>query len=262
MTSAAAWAPAWRQRSSGRAAAPGGEEPRGEQVARAGRVDDLVDRRGGDLDSAAAFDRQRARGSPGHDQGRDERRKPVQSAVEVGRTGKKHCLVLIGEEDVDHPALDHPEHAFLAAGDAEAFRQSEGDGSTGLVRDLGGAQHRLAWPLGSPQIAFEEGDRGGADQLLVEALRRQLVAGARAGVHRPLRVGRDQDQAAPGRRAFLERRRFEPHAERVHVVRENLAELVVGDLADEAGIEPSAATPAMLLAAEPPLISRAGPIAA
>ena len=38
-------------------AATGGEEARREEVARAGRVDDLVDRRGGDLDSTSAFDR-------------------------------------------------------------------------------------------------------------------------------------------------------------------------------------------------------------
>ena len=45
-------------------------------------------------------------------------------------------------------------------------------------------------------------------------------------------------------------------------MREDLAELVVGDLADKAGIEPERRDPAMLFAAEPPLISRAGPIAA
>ena len=41
-------------------AAAAGEEAGGEQVAGAGRVDDLVDRRRGDLDSLAALDRDRA----------------------------------------------------------------------------------------------------------------------------------------------------------------------------------------------------------
>ena len=38
-------------------AAAGGEEAGGEQIARAGRVDDLLDRCGGDLDPIAALDR-------------------------------------------------------------------------------------------------------------------------------------------------------------------------------------------------------------
>ena len=64
------------------------------------------------------------------------------------------------------------------------------------------------------------------------------MARAGAGVHRPLRVGRHEDQAAPGRRRRRDRRRFEPHAEREHVMREDGAELVVSDLADERRIEP------------------------
>ena len=71
----------------------------------------------------------------------------------------------------------------------------------------------------------------------------QLVAGAGAGVHRPLGVGRDQDQAAAGRRAAGQRRGFEPHPEREHVVGEDVAQLVVGDLADEAGAAAQARRP-------------------
>ena len=43
--------------------------------------------------------------------------------------------------------------------------------------------------------------------------------------------------------------------------REDLAQLVVADLADEAGPPPNEATPATVLAAEPPEDSTPGPIA-
>ena len=183
--------------------------------------------------------------------------------VEIVAAGQVPDLVLVAEQDVDRARLDHAHHAFAAAGDAQAFGQSEGDRASGRVGDLGRPQHRRARPLGAPQIAFEEGDRGRADQLLVERLGRQLVA--RAGqvfiVRWASGVTRIRQRPVGG--AAGQRRRFEAHAERRHVVRENLAELVVGDLADEAGAAARARrAPAMLFAADPPLISRAGPIAA
>ena len=117
--------------------------------------------------------------------------------------------------------------------------------------------HRRARTGRAPEIGLQIEDRRVADLLRIEHVGAELVRGAAIGVHRPLRVGRDQDQAAPGRLAAAFRRGQELDAERPDVVDEDLAELVVGDLADEAGRPPSAATPAMVFAAEPPLVSRA-----
>ena len=65
------------------------------------------------------------------------------------------------------------------------------------------------------------------------------MRGAGRGVHGPLAIGRDQDQAAPGRRPVDQRRRFEAHAKRAHVVGEDGAELVLGDLPDERDAGPA-----------------------
>ena len=64
--------------------------------------------------------------------------------------------------------------------------------------------------------------------------------------------GVTKHQAARGGRALGRGRRVEGDAERADVMGEDAAQLVVADLADEGAPPPSAATPAMVLAAEPP----------
>ena len=53
------------------------------------------------------------------------------------------------------------------------------------------------------------------------------------GVHRPLAIGCDQDQAACRGRRPRQRRHIERDAGCAHVMREDLAQLIVGDLSDE-----------------------------
>ena len=91
----------------------------------------------------------------------------------------------------------------------------------------------------------------------IERVGAELVGGAAEGVHRPLGVGRDQDQAAPGRRPAAFRRSDELDSERSHVVDEDLAQLIVRDLADEAGPPAERRDSGHRFAADPPLVSRA-----
>jgi hypothetical protein len=86
----------------------------------------------------------------------------------------------------------------------------------------------------SPEIGFEIEDRRAPDLLRIERVGRQLVCGAAKGVHRPLRVGRHQDEAAAGRQAVGLGRSLERDPERADVVGEDVSELVGCDLADEA----------------------------
>ena len=109
--------------------------------------------------------------------------------------------------------------------------------------DPRGFEHRRAWALWAPQIAFEESKPRRPDQLGIERARRQLMARAGTSAHRSLRVWSNEDQAASGRRRTVDRRRLEPHSERTHVVREDCAKLVVGDLADEGGVEAERCSP-------------------
>ena len=66
----------------------------------------------------------------------------------------------------------------------------------------------------------------------------QHLGRAEAGVHGPMGVGRDQDQAAAGGSDVASRSGAELDSEASDVVGEDLPELVVGDLADEGGLEP------------------------
>src|SRR3546814_15704323 len=70
---------------------------------------------------------------------------------------------------------------------------------------------------------------------MVEVVRLQVLGSAEKGVHRALRVGRDKDEAAGGRRLLRPRRRIELDAKRAYVVAEHFAKLIRGDPADEPG---------------------------
>ena len=118
---------------------------------------------------------------------------------------------------------DHPEDAFLPARDAQALGKREGDRPLSFVRNLRGAKHGVARALRSPKVAFEKSHRGQTNQVFVQGLWRKLMAGAGAGVHRPLCVRSDDDQATAGGRTLLQRRSLEPDSERCHVMRENVA---------------------------------------
>ena len=93
--------------------------------------------------------------------------------------------------------------------------------------------HRGARLFGVPEIAFEIQDRAVGDHRGVDRGGRQELAGAEEGVHGALAVGGDEDQAAAGGRVAGAHGRGELDADAADVVREDLAELVVGDLADE-----------------------------
>ncbi len=70
------------------------------------------------------------------------------------------------------------------------------------------------------------------DRLRVDVARAQQRRHAEVRVHRALRVGRDDDDAAAGRRAVGRGTRAELHADGAAVVTEHLTEFVVADLAD------------------------------
>ena len=100
--------------------------------------------------------------------------------------------------------------------------------------DVDRLHHRVARRLRVPEIAFEIEDRGALDLRLVERGGRQQLGGAEEGVHRPVRVGRDQHHRARGRLAEVRGRGDELDAGGGEVVPVEFAELVGRDLADEA----------------------------
>ena len=90
----------------------------------------------------------------------------------------------------------------VVAVDAESVGQGQRDLAAGLVRDLGRGEEGGLRLRPVEQIAFQIGDLGRADQVRVDVVGiRASDACAQEGVHRTLRVGRDQDQAARGRLA-------------------------------------------------------------
>ena len=69
---------------------------------------------------------------------------------------------------------------------------------------------------------------------LVDRVGTEHLRCAEEGVHGPLRIRGDQDQAARGRSDASLGGRVEFDSEGADIVREDLPELVVGELADEA----------------------------
>ena len=122
--------------------------------------------------------------------------------------------------------------------DAEGVAQGEGDLAAGGAGGVDRRFHRRARHVGVPQIAFEVEDRGLGDSRRVDRARLEQLRRAEEGVHRPLRIGRDQDEAAGGGADVAARGDEELDALRFDIVLEDVAELVVGDLADEAGLQP------------------------
>ena len=80
-------------------------------------------------------------------------------------------------------------------------------------------------------------DRRRSDQLLVKRGGGQELACAKEGVHRPLAIGGDEDEDAAGGGFTITRRGVEIDPGGAHVVAEHLAELIVGDLADEGALQ-------------------------
>ena len=118
--------------------------------------------------------------------------------------------------------------------DHEIVGQGEGDLAPRAACGVDGGAHRGARLFGIPKIAFEIEDARRADEVEVERGFGQELRGTEEGVHRPLRIGRHQDQAARGRDVASGGGRVETDAERAHVMREHVAQLVVIDLTDEA----------------------------
>src|SRR3546814_15811736 len=85
--------------------------------------------------------------------------------------------------------------------------------------------HSGARCFGVPQIALQIQDRRRPDQIMVEVVRVQVLGSAEKGVHRALRVGRDTDEAAGGRRLLRPRRRIALDAKRAYVVSEHFAQM-------------------------------------
>lgn len=106
--------------------------------------------------------------------------------------------------------------------------------------DLRRLEEGVLGVFGVPQIAFEIGDRGRRHRFRVDIARVQVLRGAEIGVERALAVGRNQDVAAAGGRAIDRRRGGEGDARGTNVVRKDLPERVLLDLAHEGRARPEA----------------------
>ena len=175
----------------------------------------------------------RARGDQHRHLARDRR----EAGLEVVLTGQRGEFAFVDEQDVDHAVLDHRAEIVTVTVDHEAFGRGEGDLATRLARDLDGAAHGAAGLFGVPQIAFEIEDRSRGDQVLVHGGGWQELARAEEGVHGALAIGRHEDQHAAGGGLAVAAGRVEVDAGGAHIVAEYLAELVVGDLADESALQ-------------------------
>ena len=233
MTSAAAMAP-MRPHSQLQAASEAVEEPGGVEIASAGGVDDLGARRGVDHMQLVLGDDDRALGRAGQNRDIAKRAHRLQAVVEAVHLIKRHQLRLVGEQNVDMALRQRPEIVAIAV-DAERVGEAEGDTVAGGMGDIHGGQEGFLGPRRIPQVAFQVGDFGRLNQRAVDVLRSERDRGAKIGRHGALGVRGDQDQAARRLRPGFRRRGSERNSQRLDVMRKDISQLIVFDLADEGG---------------------------
>ena len=118
--------------------------------------------------------------------------------------------------------------------DAKGIGQCQGNLAASAPGDANRALHCSPRFWRVPQIAFEVEDLGTGDHVPVQRRCREELGCAEEGIHCALAIGRHKDQALGGRWLTLARRRREGHVDGTDIVTENLAKLVVCNLADEA----------------------------
>ena len=129
------------------------------------------------------------------------------------------------------------------ARDHKGVRQGQRDLAAGGAGQIDRAAHRGARFFRIPEIAFEIEDRGTLDQFGVDQLRGQKLRRTKEGVHRALRIGRHQNQAARGRRLAGAGGHGEIDAGGANVMREHLTQLIVGNLTNKGGLVAKAGKP-------------------
>ena len=141
--------------------------------------------------------------------------------------------MLIRKDDVDRARTHQVEELVTVAVDAERVGQRHRHLATRLVGETRGHPDRFLGARRVPQIALEIGDLRTGRLILLDILGSEFDAGAEIGVHRALAVRRHEDHRARRRRLGVQWSRVEGDALGADVVRVDLAEMVVRDLAEE-----------------------------
>ena len=115
---------------------------------------------------------------------------------------------------------------------AERVGQRQSHLPAGGVRGGGGPAERTLRLRRVEQVALQVGHRRIRHQRLVHVRLAERHGGSKERIHGALAFGRDQDQAARGRRTVRQRRRWKMHANRADVVAEHASQLVVRHFAE------------------------------
>ena len=182
--------------------APGrpGNQPRTGRRRRSCSTTPAADPRGRHRHPPAALDGERAKGAAGDDQQRHLVRDRGDRLFAAGHVGERLDLRLVGEQEVEPAAVDKGQ----ASSRCGAMQAMSDRVSATLRRPRGRCAAPRARRARSPLSATDRlRDRGSRRRgsAAGRGVARQLAGGAAEGVHRPLRIGRDQDQQRPGRLA-------------------------------------------------------------
>jgi hypothetical protein len=201
------------------------EEPGGEEVARTGGVHHggHGHRRGRHPLAAPGHGAARRAARHGHHVAAGGGR--VQGGPGVGAEQQRQ-LVLVAEEQV-HP-VEGVEDERAVALDAPGVRQAERHRAAGPVAGGHGLGQRLTGLRWVEEVALEVADAGRPDDVLVDVGGPELGGGTQEGVHGPLGVRGDDDEATARGRAVGGRRQREGDPDGVDVVGVQGTELVVG----------------------------------
>ena len=219
---------ALRQRLSLRVAV---EETGGIEITGPGGIDDRVDGGRRDLDHVVASNDHRAFGAARQAGNLASAAHCLDRFIKACGLIQRDDFVLIGEQDID-VVVDQIREGSAVPVDAETVGQGDRDLAIRRMRHLGRVHEGGFRFRRIEQIAFHIDDRRCTHLCVVNVGGGQRSRRPQCGAHGALRIRRDQDQAPPRPRAVRCRRRCEGDADRIQIVPEHLAEIIVAHLAD------------------------------
>ena len=156
---------------------------------------------------------------------------PRDSVVQGTDLVQRPELVVVGEQEV-HLVADEGQEVVPVTVDAEGIGQRQRDLPSCRVGDAGRLPVRRLGLGPVVEVALHVDDLAGRGDIGADVVRPEQRGHAEEGVHRPLCVRRDDDQAAPGGHVGPRPRVGEGDTLGPQVVVERLAEAVRGHLAD------------------------------
>ena len=186
------------------------------------------------IDDVVATDDSCPQGTSGDDGERTVSTNRCDRSFEIVELVQRQKFVFVAEQNV-HLVLDESPEIVSMTIDAETVGQTQRDVTSCIVS---GPCSMPKCPLGVvsiEEIPLHVENLAGGHQLDIDVVRFHERRHSEIGVHRPLGIGSDDDDAAARRHSIQFATRTEMHSHCQHVVAEDVSEIIVSDLANVGG---------------------------